>query len=518
MSILTASDRSSLIRLASGFPVGSEERLVIISGIVRLAKEKRKSNFRKYMDEVWDGGKKKVPNPNPKTRDKHPEVSVSTAIKNTKSNTYKEVMKGFKGWTEQNNKTKSNSNVSGRGSVSEKASVSENALVSGNAKVKGNAKISGDAKVFAKAQVFDDARVSGSAKVSGKSKIGNKAAVYDNARVYGEAIIGENAHIRGKTRVSGKAQVGENAVVSQRARIYGESKVYGNAKVYGSAKVSGDSNVYDNASVYGKAKMFGVRTHISGNAQLFGNATLRGDYCSIEGDAQVFGNAYVGGSGVRITGRAKIKDNAKIRSKEGLANITDDAEVSGSAICRGSYEISGDAKIYGNAVVGVPFAMDGYGRTFARPEISGKARIGGTAIILSGRWDGSEGEVTEGIWIAPGVPASDEDILLIAHRESRDSFPEYSSEDAKSQGYTKENLQKEYERVRADFEKHKKEEPKKSFIDSVLGFFGFGKGAKKAASGRSALIRLASAMPAGDETRRAILSRLAEDRAALGAA
>jgi len=57
-------------------------------------------DFNDYMSEVWDGGKKKVSNPNPKTRDSHPQVAVSTAMKDKKSPVYKQVMDGFKKWME----------------------------------------------------------------------------------------------------------------------------------------------------------------------------------------------------------------------------------------------------------------------------------------------------------------------------------------------------------------------------------------------------------------------------------
>jgi len=36
--------------------------------------------------------------------------------------------------------------------------------------------------------------------------------------------------------------------------------------------------------------------------------------------------------------------------------------------------------------------------------VYGNARIGGTAVILGGKWDGSEGEILSGRWLAPGVP------------------------------------------------------------------------------------------------------------------
>jgi len=42
---------------------------------------------------------------------------------------------------------------------------------------------------------------------------------------------------------------------------------------------------------------------------------------------------------------------------------------------------------------------------YGEAKCFGKARIGGNAVILGGKWDGSEGEITSGAWLAPGVPA-----------------------------------------------------------------------------------------------------------------
>jgi len=118
MRKLASHDRSTLIRLASTMPKGNVTRRAILAGLSRLAEEgegeakpKGKGpgkDFIEYMKEVWDGGKKKVSNPNPDSRKTYPEVAVSTAMKDKKSSTYKQVMDGFKKWTEEKkNKDKS---------------------------------------------------------------------------------------------------------------------------------------------------------------------------------------------------------------------------------------------------------------------------------------------------------------------------------------------------------------------------------------------------------------------------
>lgn len=111
--MINAEERKSLVRVASTMPNGDGLRRAILAGLLRLAEDEEGASgsgkgpgkdFIEYMKEVWDGGKKKVSNPNPKTRDSLPEVAVSTAMKDKKSTTYKQVMDGFKKWTEEKKK------------------------------------------------------------------------------------------------------------------------------------------------------------------------------------------------------------------------------------------------------------------------------------------------------------------------------------------------------------------------------------------------------------------------------
>jgi hypothetical protein len=56
------------------------------------------------------------------------------------------------------------------------------------------------------------------------------------------------------------------------------------------------------------------------------------------------------------------------------------------------------AQVLDNAVV--------FGKAqVAGAQLEGFASIGGTALILGGRWDGSEGEITSGKWRGPDIPA-----------------------------------------------------------------------------------------------------------------
>ena len=64
----------------------------------RQEKEDRENSvdFYDYQREVWDSGKKKVPNPNPKTKDRTPEVSFSTALKDRQFR--KKILKEYESW------------------------------------------------------------------------------------------------------------------------------------------------------------------------------------------------------------------------------------------------------------------------------------------------------------------------------------------------------------------------------------------------------------------------------------
>ena len=143
--------------------------------------------------------------------------------------------------------------------------------------------------------------------------------------------------------------------------IRGNASVDGNAMVYENGLVSGNASVFNNAKVFGDAMVQG-NAQVSGNAQVFGKAQVYKN-SSVTDDAKVFGNALVGGK----------------------------ADVGGHA------QVFGKAQVAGDAVVG------------------GTARIGGTAHILGGRWNGSEGEVTEGEWVSPGVPSKNARLAMSGH-------------------------------------------------------------------------------------------------------
>ena len=61
--------------------------------------------------------------------------------------------------------------------------------------------------------------------------------------------------------------------------------------------------------------------------------------------------------------------------------------------------ISSNAKVYGHAYVSGNATVSG------DAQVYDYAMVWGDAVILGGDWDGSEGPITSGKWMAPGVPA-----------------------------------------------------------------------------------------------------------------
>jgi len=88
----------------------------------------------------------------------------------------------------------------------------------------------------------------------------------------------------------------------------------------------------------------------------------------------------------------------------GYAEVSGEAEVSGNAVVRGNARVFDDARVFENAWVRGKARVSGNAVVRGHAVVRGNARIGGKAEIWGGTWDGSEGEITEGRWDAPGVP------------------------------------------------------------------------------------------------------------------
>lgn len=160
-----------------------------------------------------------------------------------------------------------------------------------------------DSWVADEAMVFDNAKVYGSAKVYGNAKVYGAAEVFDNAKVFGNA------------RVYGDAKVYGNADVFDNAKVYGSADVYGNAKVYWYAEVLQSAEVYGNAKVCGQS-------HISGQSKIYGNTMVTGDIC-VYGKAQLSLGVIPGGGSFRLSGDASIHGDAIVMASIPFANRSD---------------------------------------------------------------------------------------------------------------------------------------------------------------------------------------------------
>lgn len=222
----------------------------------------------------------------------------------------------------------------------------------------------------------------------GQTKQASEEINVPGKHVFDRAEVFDGAKVFGKAKVSGDAQVYGDAVVFDKAKVFERAEVYGNAKVFDRAKVSGNAKVFDRAEVSGK-------TEVYGNAKVSGNAAVKERALAFE-DARVFNKALLYGD-ARVQGNAEIFGNAEVYGK---AQVYENSKVFDEAHVYGYAEVSGNAQVFGEAHVYL------FAKVSGDAKVCGEARIGGHAEILGGFWDGSEGRVLSGKWLAPGVPAS----------------------------------------------------------------------------------------------------------------
>ncbi len=187
--------------------------------------------------------------------------------------------------------------------------------------------------------------------------------------VFGAAIVTDQALVNGRAWIDGNAQVRDQACVHHRARVTGY------AVIAQHATINSDAQVMDHAVVKGQA-------YVGDKVRVYGYATVMGSVTIYES--------------VRIGGHAQVRGHAQVKGEVllcGGTQVSGNAEIWGEAWIEGDTHVKGNARVYGNAQIR------------GDAVITGMARIGGTAEILGGVWDGSEGEITEGRWRAPGVPA-----------------------------------------------------------------------------------------------------------------
>ena len=104
-------------------------------------------------------------------------------------------------------------------------------------------------------------------------------------------------------------------------------------------------------------------------------------------------------AGLAQTKQASGEINVPGKHIRDSAMVSENARVYDNALVFENAKVYDNAEVYDNALVYDDALVYGYAR------VSGEARIGGTAVILGGEWDGTEGPVLSGKWLAPGVPA-----------------------------------------------------------------------------------------------------------------
>lgn len=196
------------------------------------------------------------------------------------------------------------------------------------------------------------------------------ARVEGNSKVYGNALV-EGA---GRTSdFDGNVLDGYCGAT----RISGDSEIYGNAKVLAGSYVY-NGKVYDRAVLHGLAKYPGAPTHPkvgSKGSYWTSSITIGGE---VYGDAQVYLGGYLGGSGSpgpnnvpRVYGKAILAGGPDCRARVTyLGRVYENAKVFRCG------EVSGNARVYGNAVIeNTLFGPSG------NAHVYGNARLGGHSIV-----------------------------------------------------------------------------------------------------------------------------------------
>jgi hypothetical protein len=99
-----------ILKLASG---NLRSCSLLISKMAEEKGSKKKGppkNWKSFWREKYEGGKKRVPNPNPKTKGRIKDVAASTALKDKKFQSY--VMKEYKKWNKENKEEESDAKFS----------------------------------------------------------------------------------------------------------------------------------------------------------------------------------------------------------------------------------------------------------------------------------------------------------------------------------------------------------------------------------------------------------------------
>ena len=241
--------------------------------------------------------------------------------------------------------------------------------------------------------------------------------IRDNSRVLGER--------KGKGRVVREyTSTAVNVDMSGSATI--QNSFVKNAKVRQDASISGGASIqgYDGfVQIYGKAEVSGRKTEITHKAQIYGSAKVSNETEPVM-DGSYEATNMRGERRVRTVSSVQIKDEAQVHGEAEIRGgvITDKAQAYGRARVRGTVYISQNAQVRGqatidgnygndywnvnimeNAIVEGQAIVEGRATICGNSIVGGTAHIGGDARIQGGVWDGKEGKITSGTWLAPGV-------------------------------------------------------------------------------------------------------------------
>jgi len=194
-----------------------------------------------------------------------------------------------------------------------------------------------------------------------------------------------------------------------------------NPNIQTTGRVDPVAQVLDNAQVLGRATL--LRNVILRDEAVAKDSAILLGSVEVSGEAVVGGRANVQsslGRVIRIGGKAQVLGGSirNVAPKTGPVpfSIGQGALVKDQAVLRGYCQVFGMAKVYEYAVVEDHVKVFGQARVHGHCSITGDAVIRGTAdisgnaVIRGGIWDGSEGKVTSGDWLAPGQPNPDSDV------------------------------------------------------------------------------------------------------------
>ena len=195
----------------------------------------------------------------------------------------------------------------------------------------------------------------GNLSQEGDCWVKEKGYVMGAARVSGDVEIGNGVEIGDSAKVMDKVVIGRgigiggNAIIRDSAEIRGASRI----AVFGNAEVDGESKVLENAKVYGNAKLTfrgkldwqeKVKRMYTLQYSRYGDLNLPSISGEVSGDARVYGNAVVSGY---------VRDKGEVFGNAVVWGVVDqNAKVGGNAYVEDIAEVTENAILLSGEVLG----------------------------------------------------------------------------------------------------------------------------------------------------------------------